>query len=222
MFTIRPDGSVEREVREAANTRYQDWIDPRLAARQSLKLTETGVARGSVTPNQKPPFYPRAVAPGNPVKARQGLPAPILRWTFDDGLKPHDDTAKETVSNTASEITGLMTLFKKGVSGTALALDGYYAGVAHKAAPATYEGLTVEAWVALDTYPYNTAPLIHHSTGFGKEGWYLGLDAYGHPLVKVGGKLVKAAEVVLPLHPWSHVCASIGNGRVRLYVDGRG
>ena len=42
LFTIYPDGKVEREVREAANTRYQDWVDPRLATRQSLKPCLSG------------------------------------------------------------------------------------------------------------------------------------------------------------------------------------
>ncbi len=106
-----------------------------------------------------------------------------------------------------------MTQFKKGVSGTALALDGYYTGVTMESKPATHETLTVAAWVALDAYPYNNAPLVHHSKGFGAEGWYLGLDAYGHPLVTVAGQTVKAAETVLPLHQWTQVCATIGNAQ---------
>ena len=56
LFTIFPDGRVEREIRDAANTRYQDWIDPQLATRQSLKLTDTGIEHGQVKVGQKPPF----------------------------------------------------------------------------------------------------------------------------------------------------------------------
>jgi len=221
LFTIHPDGKVEREVRDAADTRYEDWIDPRLATRQSLKLTDRGIEHSPVTPGQKPPFLPRPALTGNPVKERKGLPAPACHWTFDDGMQPHGDKVKESVSGTACELTGLMTRFKKGVSGTALALDGYYSGVSMESKPTSDDAITVAAWVALDAYPYNTAPLVHHSTGFGKEGWYLGLDAYGHPLVTVGGQTVKAADTVLPLYQWSHVCATIGNHKIRLYVDGR-
>ncbi len=100
---------------------------------------------------------------GNPVRTGKGLPAPVRHWNFDDGMKPHLDTVKESITDCACSITGLMTLFKKGVSGTALALDGYYAGVSSDKARAIEDALSVEAWVALDAYPYNTAPLIHHS-----------------------------------------------------------
>jgi len=221
LFTIYPDGKVEREIRDAANTRYQDWIDPRLATRQSLKLTDTGIENGPVKPGQKPPLLPRAAVKGSPVKATKGLPAPLHYWTFDDGMKPHEDQVKDSASGSGCAITGLMTQFKKGVSGTALALDGYYTGVTLASKPTVHETLTVAAWVALDAYPYNTAPLIHHSKAFGQEGWYLGLDAYGHPLVTVAGQSVKAAEFVLPLYRWVHVCATLGAGKLRLYVDGK-
>ncbi len=221
LFTIRPDGIVEREVRDAAGTRYEDWGDPRLITRQSLKLTGAGIEHGPVRPGQKPPFLPRSAVKGNPVKAHKGLPAPVYQWAFDDGMKPHGDTVKESVTGADCEITGLMTRFKKGVSGTALALDGYYTGVSMASASAARDSVTVEAWVALDAYPYNTAPLIHHSKGLGKAGWYLGLDAYGHPLVTVQGHTVSAGNTVLPLHQWTQVCATIGNRKIRLYVDGR-
>jgi len=155
------------------------------------------------------------------VKERQGLPAPVHHWNFDDGLKPHDDRIKESVTGADCEITGLMTQFKKGVSGTAMALDGYYTGVSMVSKPASHDALTVAAWVALDAYPYNTAPLVHHSQGLGREGWYLGLDAYGHPLVRVAGHSVKAENTVLPLHQWTQVCATIGHRKIRLYIDGR-
>lgn len=221
LFTICPEGTIEREIRDAANTRYEDWIDPRLVTRQSLKLTDAGIEHGPIRPGQKPPFLPRPANQGNDVKVRKGLPAPVYHWTFDDGMKPHDDTVKESVTGTGCEITGLMTQFKKGVSGTALALDGYYTGVSMASASATRDTFTVEAWVALDVYPYNTAPLIHHSTELGKTGWYLGLDAYGHPLVRVQGHRVLAGTTLLPLHQWTQVCATLGNGKIRLYVDGK-
>ena len=220
LFTIYPDGRVEREVREAANTRYQDWIDPRLATRQSLKLTAAGIEHGAVKTGQQPPFLPRAAVAGNPVKLPCGLPVPLHYWNFDEGLLPHGDRVKESVSGAECEVTGLMTQFKKGVSGTALALDGYYGGVTLESQPERLDALTVVAWVALDVYPYNSAPLVHQSKGFGSEGWYLGLDAYGHPLVTVGGKTVKAAAV-LPLQQWVQVCATLGKHKIRLYIDGR-
>jgi len=220
LFTIFPDGRVDREIRDAENTRYQDWIDPRLATRQTLKLSDTGIEHGPVNAGQKPPFYPRTAVKGNPVRANQGLPAPLHYWNFDEGMKPHEDHVREAASGAACEITGLMTRFKKGVSGTALAMDGYYTGVTMDAKPASHEALAVTAWVALDTYPYNNAPLVHQSKAFGAAGWYLGLDAYGHPFFTVAGQTVKASGTVLPLNQWTQVCATIGAGKMRLYCDG--
>ena len=121
----------------------------------------------------------------------------------------------ESLTGTACEITGLMTQFRKGVSGTALALDGYYSGVSMDAQPATHETITVEAWVAMDAYPYNTAPLPHQSQGFGKEGWYLGLDAYGHPLVTVAGHIVKAGIRDSALDRWRRHGGRVSDGGIQ-------
>lgn len=227
LFTIHPDGSVEREVRDAANTRYQDWIDPRLVTRQNLALAAGGITHGPVVPGQKPPFHPRPAVAGNAVKPPLASPAPLYRWNFNDATSGHDDQVKESVTDTPCEINGLMTRFKKGVSGTALALDGYYAGVSMEADSASRQTLTVEAWVALDAYPYNTAPLAHQSKGLTgtaiADGWYLGINAYGKPIImaKVGttAKAVTATNV-LPLYQWNHVCATIGNGSIKLYLNG--
>jgi len=221
LYTIHRDGRVEREIREASGTRYQDWADPRLASRQSIKLTDAGIESGPVTHGQKPPFYPRPAVMGSAVKTHEDLPRPAHRWTFDEGMKPHEDKVVDAATGTVCPIAGLSTLFMKGVSGTALAFDGYYTGVAMEAEGRSHEALTVEAWAALDAYPYNIAPFVHQSKGFGKEGWYLGLDAYGHPLVTVSGATVIAANVVLPLHAWTHLAATLGSGKIRLYVDGR-
>ena len=49
-----------------------------------------------------------------------------------------------------------------GVSGNALRLDGETSGVAVKAAmlPAPGSEFTVEAWIAIDAYPWNWAPVV--------------------------------------------------------------
>lgn len=63
--TIQPDGKEEREVRAAADTRYEDWIDPRLITWQSLKLTSAGIEHSPVKHEQKPPLLPRPAVNGN-------------------------------------------------------------------------------------------------------------------------------------------------------------
>ncbi len=226
LFTVYPDGRVEREIRSAHHTRYQDWINPKLATRQVLHLKNDGVRHGRVIPGAQPPFGPRPAVQGNPVKAGPpNLPRPIHRFTFDEGLEPHFDAVRDHATEKETEslcpILGLMTLFKPGVSGTALAFDGYYTGVKRESSAAKKAALTVEGWLALDAYPYNIAPLAHQSSDLGERGWYLGLDAYGHPLLTVSGKTVMAKNVVLPLHQWVHLAATVDSGRARLFVDGR-
>ena len=142
---------LERPLKgDAGNTRYEDWIDPSLTTWQSLKLTGRGIEHGPVTPGLKPPFLPRPAVKGILVKERKDLPAPFYHWTFDVGVLPHGDTVRESLTGTDCEVSGLMTRFKKGVSGTALALDGYYTGVSMETKPATDDAITVAAWVALD------------------------------------------------------------------------
>jgi len=219
LFTIYPDGKVEREVRVAGGTRYQDWIDDRLATRQTLKLTPTGIQHGAVKQGERPPFHPRPAVAGNPVKKQSALPPKLFHWSFDDGLAGHEDAVTESISKTQCPIHGLMTLYKKGVSGTALALDGYYTDVSIKGPTGTMNELTVSAWVALDAYPYNTAALAHHSDE--ATGWYLGVDPYGHPVLRINGDEPIVSDAKLPLWKWAQVAATVRDGQARLYVNGQ-
>jgi hypothetical protein len=118
-------------------------------------------------------------------------------------------------------IEGLMTIYKKGVSGTALAFDGYYTGATfQKNLPKFENVLSIEGWVALDVYPYNNAPIIHHSKGFGKEGYYLGIDPYGKPFIRINGVEVKSPQKI-SIREWHHIAASVGDDVIHLYVDGK-
>lgn len=44
---------------------------------------------------------------------------------------------------------------------------------------AVREGFTVEAWVALNTYPWNWAPIVDQEEDR-QEGFFFGIDAFGH------------------------------------------
>jgi hypothetical protein len=127
------------------------------------------------------------------------------------------------------------------VSGTALAFDGYQSSVVCPAvqAPKVRDALTVEAWVVLGAFPWNWAPLVHQSIvdpgpiekgnydEFGKnddrrpgKGYYLGIEAHGHPLFTVNGHVLQGTVQLKP-YCWTHVAASYGNGAMTLYVDGQ-
>ncbi len=224
LFAIYPDGRVEREVLEAAETRSNDWGLPELKTTQTLFLRKDGIEHGPVSWGRPAPVYPRPAVKGSPVIDVDGPADPIRKWTFDEGMEAHRDRVIEEVTRARCQINGLMTVFKKGVSGTALALDGYYTSVTveqeRREAKQPEDAMTIEAWVALDVYPYNTAPIIHQSKGFGQEGYYFGVDPYGHAMFTLAGHTV-TAPAELPLYQWTHTAVTVGNGNIRLYVDGK-
>lgn len=139
----------------------------------------------------------------------------------------------ETMTNQFHLIKGHGPLYKKGVSGTALGFDGYYTGVEVPKLVAeqgtTYfkedktlsfkELLSLEAWVALDAYPYNLAPIIHQSENFGTKGFYLGIDAYGYAFFTLNGQTVKSNKRV-EISKWTHLAGTFGNGQLSLYING--
>ncbi len=54
--------------------------------------------------------------------------------------------------------------------------------------PKSGNALTVEAWITLDVYPCNVAPIVHYSEDFGAQGFCLGIDVYGHLLFTASGQ----------------------------------
>lgn len=218
-FTIYPDFTVERELKMAEGVRYEDWNNPAIITRQEIKLAGTGIEHGEVKWGETGPFYPRQAVEG--AKVSKPVTDPVLSWTFDEGMEPHEDLVKEKVSGISSEIEGSRTLFKKGVSGTALGFDGYYTGVSLASAdvPELPGSFTVEAWVALDAYPYNNAAVVHRSTGFGEAGFYLGIDPYGHVLFRVNGQEIKS-EKKLEQAVWAHIAGVVKENGLSVVVNG--
>ena len=163
-FTITPDGKVRREVR-IGTPKIEDFNDPANVTVQELALTADGIAELSLT---------KAARSNKPVPAVAGAPVrrhprgrPAVGFKFDDGLVANRGEAREMVNGTLCPVAGNKALWKKGVSGTALAFDGYFSKVElpKAKAPALTDELTVEAWVALGAYPWNDAGIVHCSAG---------------------------------------------------------
>src|SRR6185437_11447861 len=113
-----------------------------------------------------------------------------------------------------------------GVSGRGLRFDGYTTGVVRegKKAPRLKDAFTVEAWVALNTYPWNLAPIVDDEADQ-QVGYVLGIDPLGHVSLQVSvdrvwETLTTAAQ--LPLKKWAHVAGVFDGGSgLTIYIDGK-
>jgi hypothetical protein len=147
---------------------------------------------------------------------------PIAQWSFDEtsGQFAHD-----SISGNDDTIVGL---FKHvpGISGNGLRFDGETTVItrAYKNVPPPIAGVTVDAWVAVNTYPWNWVPIVEQRREE-QAGYFFGIDSFGHIglRVAVGGQwwsLISRAS--LPLKRWSHIAGSYDPSKgMALYVDGK-
>lgn len=113
VFTITPDARVKRVVKQGTD-KIDEWNDPLNQTTQTLQLGADGVVEISRSAPKHSPAPGRIE--GNPVKG-PALVAPALWFRFDEGL---GDGTKEELSGASLPVPGSKTLWKKGVSGTAL------------------------------------------------------------------------------------------------------
>ena len=93
-----------------------------------------------------------------------------------------------------------------------------------KKAPHLADAFSVEAWVALNTLPWNWVPIVDQEQ-FQQVGYSFGIDAFGHLglQVSVDGvwqSLYSTAQ--LPLKKWAHVVGTFDSTRgLAVYIDGK-
>jgi hypothetical protein len=217
-FTITPDGSVTRTIRQGT-PRIDQWKDPKNKIQQSFTLTDSGIT-GLET---KEPGTSDLAKPVEGSKVvTETVVRPVAWWKFDEAI---GDVTTETVGGEKSDIHGHKSLWKKGVSGTALQFDGYNTFVAlpEEKGPAITDGLTLEGWIAIGAYPWNWTPVVQQGDD---EGFFLGVDGHGHPGLKimvgdVWEELV--SEAFLERNRWYHLAGTydMSSGHMGLYVDGK-
>jgi hypothetical protein len=174
LYSIFPDGTVKREIKEADGTNSEQWKSVDLATRQTLKLLDNGIEHGNVNWGG-PRHMPRNKIEAAKIVSANGLPEPVIWLKFDEALTGPKGFVVDEDRIMEARIEGLQWVYKKGVSGTCLAFDGYYSSAAFQEnVPQFVDALSIEGWIALDVYPYNEAPIIHCSEGFGQIGYYLG------------------------------------------------
>ena len=154
---------------------------------------------------------------------QQGL---LARWAFarSQGSAPLD-----SIRGIKGKISGYYK-YVHGISGDALRFDGYTTSIVIPArvAPAVgRRGFTVEAWVALNTYPWNWVPVVGQEQER-QEGFSFGIDAFGHIGLEAsidGQWHTLASTARLPLKKWVHIAGTFesaqGHGMMKIYLDGK-
>ena len=116
--------------------------------------------------------------------------------------------------------------FVPGVDGHAIKLDGFRTYIkSDKNSLNNLSGpFTVEAWIALASYPWSWAPIIDCSSGR-RNGFFFGIDQEGHAGFKIGAGsswYEAVSERKIPLRKWTHVAAIFeSNRRIGLFINGK-
>ncbi len=142
-------------------------------------------------------------------------------WSFDEGK---GGTAIDTASQTADPLTGDFR-YVEGVRGTGLKCDGFTTCVTRRAkdAPELGDAFTIQAWVAVQAYPWGWCPIVSQRVGQA-AGYFLGVDARGHVgmHLAMGGQWRECtSEAMLPLMEWAHVGGTFDPGLgLTVYING--
>ena len=228
-FQIAADGRIKRIVK-AGTEKIDEWKDPLNQTTQELQLGADGIVEISRTEPGHAVTSVRVAGAGNPVK-QSVVADPSLWFKFDEGC---GDLVTEETTSFKAVVSGHKTLWKRGISGTALEFDGYHTLAAVPAAKSPRiagGGLTLEAWFALGAYPWNWAPIIQQGDN---DGYFLGVDSHGYPgfKVKVDGKWEQLSVPNSPpyvdanhlaLFKWYQIAGSyeMKDGMMRLFVNGK-
>ena len=154
-FHLTPDRKVMRTIKKGTE-KIDEWRDPKNITIQTFSLTNNGFEGKNIIPAGKSQAVPKVK--GAPI-AGPVVTEPVAWWKFDEA---EGDVATENRSNQACPVEGNKSLWRRGVSGTALQFDGYHSVIRLSAAkgPKLSDALTLEGWVAFGAYPWSWVPII--------------------------------------------------------------
>jgi hypothetical protein len=116
--------------------------------------------------------------------------------------------------------------YTNGARGKAIKFDGYTTSIIRKAAqaPRLTDTFTVEAWVALQAYPWNWTAIVNQEKDH-KAGYFFGIDAEGRLglNLSVNGQWRECiSKSKLPPLKWSHIAGTFDKDRgINIYINGK-
>ena len=146
----------------------------------------------------------------------------MARWSFD---KTQLSKAHDSASGIDDLISGDHKVVP-GVTGDALRMDGESTVIRRAAAgaPKPEQGLSVEAFVAVNAYPWNWVPIVDQARNQ-EAGYFFGIDASGRLglQVCVQGKWQSLSSTdPVPLRRWTQVAGAFDPAKgLTLYLDGK-
>ena len=147
--------------------------------------------------------------------------APVASWKFDE---QGGDKAIDSVTGKADTILGYAN-WVKGVDGHALSFDGFSTVILRSGdtMPNLKGSITLEAWVALQSYPWNWVAIAEQRDEH--SGFSFGLDEDGHLGLQLGvwGRWKEVlSQNEIPLNSWTHIAAVYdATHGVTLYINGQ-
>jgi hypothetical protein len=148
--------------------------------------------------------------------------APVAWWKFDEGS---GNIARDEASSIGDNVLNNHQ-WAKGVSGTGLKFDGFTTLVerAAKDVPQLGPQFSIEAWVAIQTYPWNWVAIVDQEKNY-HSGYYFGIDPEGHLGLQLsvwGTWHTCVSQDRIPLKQWNHVVATYDPLQgVTLFVNGQ-
>jgi hypothetical protein len=216
-FTIYKNMEVTRTIRKGT-PKIDQWKDAANQITQTFKLASKGIVDIKTIEAVESANIPKIE--GSEI-INSTVKKPVAWWKFDEGA---GDSTVETYKKVKSEIMGHKSLWKKGMSGTALTFDGYNSLIAipPESTPNLTNKITLEAWITVGAYPWNWAPIIQQGDD---NGYYLGVSGNGNPGFRVmAGNVWEELEskFFLERNTWYHLVGTYDGteGTMKLYVDG--
>ena len=154
-FRIAPNGNVMRTIRKGTE-KINDWNNQPNRQLHTFTITPSGFVNSKL---KKTNIAPLSSPVENAPVVENIVIAPKAWWKFDE---TKGDVATESIINTRSDIVGHKSLWRTGVSGTALQFDGYNSNIKISAdkTPKITEEITLEAWIVIGAYPWSVVPIV--------------------------------------------------------------